>query len=289
MKKRVLQLAFFFLCVFLVFAQSVDRKQIKLSDNTIVYVNPGETVFHVLSCKNLGNHKTGMTLIVALEKGYTPCHICVPIKKQPPDLLSKEEVSTSKIDSSLLKKETTEDQLKARISQVGFRECTWGSSEDQVKKSERSEFFQKQKGNTGLDILGYNGNAGGMDCLIAYYFAENQLVEGRYIFIEDHVNKNLYIDDFNKVKSNIVEKYGAPTQDQMIWKNDLYKDDLSDWGTAISAGHLIYAAVWELPLTKISLQLSGDNFKITHVLDYLSIKHKELIEKVAKKAKKDIW
>lgn len=175
---------------------------------------------------------------------------------------------------------------------IHFREATWGMSQEQIKKIETNDFIKKDRGKTsGLDILGYKGQAGGLDCLIAYYFTENQLVEGRYVFIEKHTNRNLYIMDFKNIKESLIEKYGKPSTDKVIWRDDLYKDDFSDWGMAVSVGHLVFEAIWKLPETKINLQLKGDNYKITYFLDYASEmpKYKELIKKAIEKAKKGIW
>lgn len=173
-----------------------------------------------------------------------------------------------------------------------FRNSSWGMSQEQVKKIEKNEFYQKLKNPaTGLEQLIYKGPVGGLECLIAYYFAENQLVQGRYVFMEGHSNRNLYIDDFTEIKSSLKEKYGNPTEDDVVWRNDLYKDDFSDWGLAISIGHAVFEATWALPETEILLQCKGDNYDITHILNYRSEieKHKELIKKAEKKAKKVIW
>lgn len=81
MKKKTLALLLF--CVFLVSflsGQSVDRKKIRLDDSAIVHVAPGATIFHLSKCKNLGSRRMGMTVNVALEKGYSPCPLCIPIK-----------------------------------------------------------------------------------------------------------------------------------------------------------------------------------------------------------------
>ena len=177
-------------------------------------------------------------------------------------------------------------------SKTHFRNASWGMSQEQVKEIEKNEFYQKSKNQaTGLNMLLYKGPAGGHECLIAYYFAENQLVQGRYAFAEKHSNENLYIDDFREIKSSLTEKYGKHTEDNVIWRNSLYKDDISDWGLAISIGHLAFETIWTLPETKVMHQCKGDNYDITHILNYSSEieKHKELVKKSKEKAKKTIW
>ncbi len=161
--------------------------------------------------------------------------------------------------------------------ETNYRMAKWRMTQEEIKKTETEEFVQKQKSKeTGLDILAYKCQAGGIDCLIAYYFAENQLVEGRYIFMGQHSNRNLYIDDYKEIKKGISEKYGKP------------KDDPSEWGMTIAVGHLTFESIWELPDTKINLQLQGDNYKISLAQDYKSrIKaHEELVKKQQRKPKK---
>jgi hypothetical protein len=130
-----------------------------------------------------------------------------------------------------------------------------------------------------------------MPCLISYYFAENQLVAGRYIFLSEHSNKNLYINDYDDIKESLIKKYGQPNVDRPVWNNDLYKNDPSEWGMAISVGHLSYTAGWQLANTQIILHLGGDNYDITLGLDYHSTlkSHEDLRTKAKEKAESGIW
>lgn len=255
----------------------------QLSESDVVYVIPGEKIYHLANCEKLGNRKTGMALSIAKKKGYTACPVCFPEKKETLQKIEKKLEIPLKIDTKI---ETP------AISKSGFRETLWGMSQEQVKKIEKSEFMKKEHSkSSGLDILIYKEKAGELDCILGYYFAENQLVEGRYVFIEKHFNKNLFIHDFKKVKEQLIEKYGMPKEDETIWRNDLYKDDPSHWGTAVSIGHLVFETTWKLPETKITLQCYGDNFEVNHRLSYISEinKHKELVKKAKEKAKKVIW
>ena len=50
----------------------------QLSEGDIVYVIPGEKVFHLESCEKLGSNKTSMSVKHALEaKGFKPCEDCI--------------------------------------------------------------------------------------------------------------------------------------------------------------------------------------------------------------------
>lgn len=179
-----------------------------------------------------------------------------------------------------------------KISTTGFRKVLWGMSPKQAKEIETAEFVKEEKGGgaiKGLNLLVYKDNIVGLDCFIAYYFAEDKLTRGRYIVLEEHSNKNLYISDFKDIKNQLTKKYGKPKNDEAIWLDDLYKDDPSDYGLAISLGDLRYLAEWDSPETEIQLVLHGDNYKISFWVEYKGKAFKGLEKKVIEKAKKDIW
>ena len=84
----------------------------------------------------------------------------------------------------------------------------------------------------------------------------------------------------------LIEKYGEPKDDDINWLNDLYADDPSDYGLAISIGHLNLYCSWEIGDTKIQMVLSGDNYKISHRLEYNNESLKKLAIEEQKKASK---
>lgn len=174
----------------------------------------------------------------------------------------------------------------------GFRGSVWGITMDAVRATEKGAFVKEQAGGaSGLKILTYKGTAVGIECYIGYYFAGGALVEGRYVLLASHQNKNLYIDDFKTADTSLAEKYGTAAESNSLWRNALYKDDPSEWGMAVSLGHLVYETNWKLPGTKVQHLLYGDNFKITHAVDFQSIDpaHVKLIEEARKNASKTTW
>lgn len=183
------------------------------------------------------------------------------------------------------------NELMQQMSKTNFREARWGMTKAQIKAIEKGKSIGEKRSDDGLDFLAYEGKAGSLDCVIGYYFAENQLIEGRYFFTEKHANRILFIDDFRTVQNALTMKYGKPTEDETYWRNDLYKDDPSDWGMAVAVGHLAFETIWDIPETGVRLQLLGDNYKVSHRLGYYSKsrKHQDLKKKANEKAKKGIW
>jgi len=155
-----------------------------------------------------------------------------------------------------------------------FRKAKWGMSKEEVKHGESKEPISE-----GNNIFGYEDKVAGMECYIFYVFASNKLVRTRYYFIHKHSNRTDYINDYQSLQENLQKKYGQPIDDDRIWKNDLYKDDPSEWGMAVAIGHLIYQTQWTTDTTGILLHLSGDNYKIKLLIEYKSTQLHELEQK----------
>jgi len=167
--------------------------------------------------------------------------------------------------------------LFAEEVKYDFRKTNWGMSQKQVKVTEDKEPEGEKDTESGW-CLGYKTEIGGEDYYCAYYFLEDKLWSCAYAFAGEHTNKNMYIDDYKEIKETLTKKYGKPNNDILVtvnkdeiqWKDDLYKDDESEWGLAISVGHLEYVSAWETSTTKIFLRLAGDNYKIKLAIGYVS-------------------
>ena len=76
------------------------------------------------------------------------------------------------------------------------------------------------------------------------------------------------IKDYKNIKKLLIKKYGAPKEEGKYWSDDLYKDDKSDYGFAVSVGDLAYAARWQTEKTGIVTTLDGGNYEIDHIIVY---------------------
>lgn len=134
----------------------------------------------------------------------------------------------------LLKDDGTWEYLQEEVteaSQYHFRKTRWGMSKDEVKKSETIKLAADRD-----TVLGYETQVAGLKCLLLYVFTEERLVRAKYVIVEQHTNKNDFLLDFNTLQQKLTQKYGKPKNDETYWRDDLYKDDVSDWGMAISIG-----------------------------------------------------
>jgi len=163
------------------------------------------------------------------------------------------------------------------------RNLTWGMSKASVKKIEGLQ-PSKTGVTDGIDYIAYDKKVGDLKCLIAFYFVADKLYFVKYIFYESHSEFNLYRDDFINIAVILDKKYGEVDIERQ-WNNDLYKDNPDDWGKAIAAGHLIMYTLRDLQKTKISHDLSGDNFEINHIVEFRSKELSELADKKIKEKK----
>jgi len=181
-----------------------------------------------------------------------------------------------------------------------FRQSYWGDSIQEAKATLTDEDEIMAEDNEIILVVHPDTS----DYVTLYTFADNKLTSGGYIYSESHSYDNMYIDEFEKMKSILIEKYGSPQTDKWIWVNDLYQDEPSRHGFAISLGHLNGHVVWEIPqsfydgiededssqdiVTRLILDIRGDNYKIKVCIAYFSREFQYLVEeKTAKKNNKN--
>jgi hypothetical protein len=162
-----------------------------------------------------------------------------------------------------------------------FREVKFGASQKEIKKTEKSKLLHTLDEGTKCTLI-YQTKVAGLDCEVFYTLVNDKLLMAAYFFSEEHVNKNLFIDDYNKVLSNLKEKYGEPDDGEKNWSNNLYKNDSSEWGLAISIGHLTYSDIWNFANGDITTVLKGDNFKISHFVRYTMNDYNKKLEDTRK-------
>lgn len=144
-----------------------------------------------------------------------------------------------------------------------FRGSSWGDSMSEVRSTESAELL------TATDSrLIYMGQVAGIQMAIFYKFVDGGLVEAGYVNEEQHTVERAYIEDYQKLKALLMEKYGEPYIDKRVWKNAMYRDDPANWGTAVAMGHLQYLVEWRTEDTKIVMELTGEDFEVEHGLLY---------------------
>lgn len=148
-----------------------------------------------------------------------------------------------------------------------YRGVVWGSGPGLAKTAEGKDPDYEEDG-----VLAFQTKVAGLACLVAYFYVEDRLVRGRYVFQTKHDNDNDFIDDYNKVKSILESKYGKSTNSRQVWKSEtsFWKDQPNTWGSRVRSGDATFVTSWETPASGISLTLSGSDYQVIHAVDYWS-------------------
>ncbi|MBA7584697.1 hypothetical protein ES708_26654 [subsurface metagenome] len=162
--------------------------------------------------------------------------------------------------------ELVEEEPVPAIKDADFRNINWGMSQAEVKERETEGEIVLE--DSKLLVIG-NLSLAGLDVSLGYRFnVKDQVFGATYLIKEEHTNNTAYITDYKNLKDKLIDKYGAPDEDEIIWLDDLWKDEPSDWGMAIITGDLRYYSRWNLGSFDIILVLKGDNYEVDFMLVY---------------------
>ena len=166
-----------------------------------------------------------------------------------------------------------------------FRGFSWGTSIAQVQSQEKAQLVMKIKD----DELQYEDLLAGSDCYVIYIFNDNdKLISGNYVFTKKYSNPELYLQDYNKFKALLTQKYGKPASDDTHFRNNASSMEKHSYGQAISDGYLTLDAIWHVngSLVKIAL-ISTDkrpSLQIHYTSDSLnSLENEVALKQVLKK------
>lgn len=140
--------------------------------------------------------------------------------------------------------------IKAQITD--FRGFDWGSAFNKVQAGEKSQLIA----NINNDELEYKDKLGGSDCEVLYIFNDNDKLEsGMYIFSKKYSNPQLYLQDYNKFKTLLIEKYGKPSVEKENWNNAMPGTEKLNYGQAIADGNLTLSTFWNTARSVIKIVL----------------------------------
>jgi hypothetical protein len=150
-------------------------------------------------------------------------------------------------------------------SKFRFRGVTWGDSRSVVRATETQEVIAED-----AMTLVLRDRVGDLPCTLSYRFAEGRLVGAVYAISQKHTDKFYHISDFGTIKDLLTRKYGEPSRDDVVWKNDRLKGAPSRWGEALGLGHLVLSASWAPPgaVVELSFERYADELRL--LIEYRS-------------------
>ncbi|MBN1604873.1 MAG: hypothetical protein JW915_24920 [Chitinispirillaceae bacterium] len=189
--------------------------------------------------------------------------------------VTKDDRGTSPVSSTDNLTPDTATAEKSRITLVDiiknseeddFRKVRWGMSISDVKTRESAKLLKEN-----LNQLEYEADFLGYTCKVVYYFITSRLQRAELLISQDHTDPARYYKDYENLIRYLNPIYGTPLSDVRNWKNEMYKNDRSRWGFAISIGFLTCKTVWNNKRSQVSLNISGGNHKIKTNLEYISV------------------
>ncbi len=170
---------------------------------------------------------------------------------------------TGKVLMPLDKSRTSLIDIVRNDTSFDFRNVRWGMSKAQVKNAEKAKQIKSDNEHLQYDLefLGYT-------CQVIYFFEKDCLKKAELKIKQDHVDPARYFRDYEELKKYLKPIYGVPVSDRMDWKNEMYSNDPSKWGFAVSIGFLSCRTTWRNNRTLVSLNISGGNHQITTVIEY---------------------
>jgi hypothetical protein len=185
-------------------------------------------------------------------------------------------------------------QASEPANQPDFRQAAWGMSRAQVLATETAPPSEIRE-SSGEWIVRYDSiRWGEQACRAIYIFANDKLVRAKYVFDAEHGDPNDFIRDYRAIEPLLHEKYGKPVSERAFWSDDALQDEPKSYleqdraastdilpsdkfaGPAISAGHLKLYTRWRGDRTKISHGLTGEDSRITHQIEFLSVELEKL-------------
>jgi len=153
---------------------------------------------------------------------------------------------------------------KIQTQGYDFRKAKWAMSKEEVKNTDIITAEGTDK--AGNPYLLAEDTVADLPCRVGYYFSKAKLMVGGYVFVSEYVNRNEYIEDYERIKRYLTGIYGSPDDEISVWRDNQakqeYQDDQEHWGNAISRGQLSYFAKWESERTLMQLFLNGGNGKV---------------------------
>lgn len=139
--------------------------------------------------------------------------------------------------------------LSVSTSYAEFHGFEWGTSKAKVK----SGMNKKPASNTDNFLL-YADSLVGIDTKVNFGFDNGKLARGGYVTNNFHMDDEQYLDDYLKIKSALLKKYGPPTFDNFDEIESLFERDHKAVFKAVKeTGETGYFCRWSLKNKTIKL------------------------------------
>jgi hypothetical protein len=152
-----------------------------------------------------------------------------------------------------------------------FRNTSWGMDRAQVVAAEAAPPSQILQRGSEIVLRYDSARLAGLVCRVVYILAKDKLVRAKYVFQREHDEKNDFLADFTMVDAFLMGIMERPTEQRVMWRDEVYKKEPQHYGVAVSLGQLLYSTQWKGMRTVVTHALTGENGTITHEIEYVSV------------------
>jgi hypothetical protein len=152
-----------------------------------------------------------------------------------------------------------------------FRNTSWGMDEAHVVATEAGPPSQIRERGSETVLRYESARVAGLDCRVVYILAKDKLVRAKYVFQREHAAKNDFLADFTIVDAFLMATMERPTEQRVMWRDEVYKLEPQHYGVAVSLGQLLYSTQWKRMRTVVTHALTGESGTITHEVEYVSV------------------
>lgn len=166
-----------------------------------------------------------------------------------------------------------------------FDSSNWNDSKEQVIiKTSNAEWIDAYSVRINMlsEFITYESTLKDLNCYVTYYFVENSLQMGTYIFLDKHYDYDLYLQDYKTLTKYLRKRFGRPSAKGSVYNNNCIIGKPSK-GEMIAMGHVAHYA--EYANSNVYLEIIGKNGKITITLMYISPGFNKIIDDILNNTK----
>ncbi|MFY1829142.1 hypothetical protein ACN47A_24700 [Myxococcus fulvus] len=131
------------------------------------------------------------------------------------------------------------------------------------------------------------GKTAGVSTTTYFMFVDDRLAGVSVQSQELRMSAIQYMDDYERFRRALTQKYGAPTSDGPVWRDETFKDMPDGLSTALTLGHAHLKTAWSTSESIVSLAAEGEKLRISVVVSYASVRLSALLMKSANTAEAD--
>ena len=152
-----------------------------------------------------------------------------------------------------------------------FQSSNWGDSMEKVKLSEsKQEWISSDSPDGNQSAIYYEGQVENLPAVIFFAFSNDELVWGRYVFLEQHTDHAKYYSDCTVINNALQKKLGS-VDVQYVFSADTHKQTPEQWGESIYQGDLLVQTDWENNRSEVMHVIFGEIGGVSHAVEYQSI------------------